>query len=100
MDMQAITAALAAKAAASSSSLDATLKFDCGDEGIVYLDGNATPNAVDNVDRPADCTVKISRDNLAALLAGTLNPMNGFMTGKIRIDGDMGVAMKLSRFTG
>ena len=100
MDIQQITGSLAAKAGASTSSLGATLKFDCGTDGIVYIDGNAEPNSVDNTDREADCTVTISRENLAALLSGALNPMSGFMTGKIKIDGDMAVAMKLSRFTG
>jgi putative sterol carrier protein len=97
--MQAITASLAAKASASNSSLDATLKFDCGADGIIYIDGHATPNRVDNEDRASDCTVTISRENLAALLAGTLSPMTGFMTGKIKVSGDMAVAMKLQRFT-
>ena len=100
MDIQQITESLAAKAGASTSSLGATLKFDCGTDGIVYIDGHAEPNKVDNTDRDADCTVTIGRENLAALLSGALNPMSGFMTGKIKIDGDMAVAMKLSRFTG
>ena len=98
MDMQAITETLNAKAAGSSSSLGAVLKFDCGADGVVVIDGHAEPNKVDNVDRDADCTVAISKDNLAALITGELNPMNGFMMGKFKVSGDMSVAMKLSRF--
>ncbi len=97
MDMQAITAALNAKAGSSSSSLGAVLKFDCGADGVVVIDGHAEPNKVGNVDREADCTVAISRENLAALIKGELNPMNGFMMGKFKVSGDMSVAMKLQR---
>jgi putative sterol carrier protein len=45
----------------------------------------------------ADCTVTISRENLAALMKGELDPMMGFMTGQFRVSGDMGVALKLQR---
>ena len=100
MDMSQITASLAAKAGASTSSLDATLKFNCGADGVIYIDGHRQPNQVDNTDRPADCTVNISREHLVALLGGSLNPMTAFMTGKIKVEGDMAVAMKLSRFSG
>lgn len=96
MDMQAITGALRAKVG-ESSGLNATLKFDCGDEGVVVIDGKRTPNTVDNNDREADCTITITRENLAALMSGELEPTTGFMMGKFKVAGDMGVAMKLQR---
>lgn len=96
MDMQAITGALRAKVG-ESSGLNATLKFDCGDEGVVVIDGKSTPNTVDNNDREADCTITITRENLAALMSGELEPTTGFMMGKFKVAGDMGVAMKLQR---
>ncbi|WP_397533166.1 SCP2 sterol-binding domain-containing protein [Roseateles sp.] len=96
MDMQAITEALRAKVG-DDSGLGAVLKFDCGDDGVAVIDAKSTPNTVSNEDREADCTVAISRENLAALVSGELNPMNGFMMGKFKVSGDMSVAMKLSR---
>lgn len=96
MDMQAITEAIRAKVG-DSSGLDAVLKFDCGADGVIVIDGKAHPNTVDNANRDADCTVTISHENLVALLKGELNPMNGFMMGKFKVSGDMGVAMKLQR---
>ncbi len=77
--------------------LNASLKFDCGADGVVYIDGKSTPNTVDNNDREADCTVAITTDNLAAMLGGTLDPVTGFMSGKFKVSGDMSVAMKLQR---
>lgn len=96
MDLQAITESFRAKVGASSG-LDATLKFDCGAAGVVFIDGQATPNAVDNRDRDADCTISITPENLAALVSGDLDPTTGFMMGKFKVAGDLSVAMKLQR---
>jgi putative sterol carrier protein len=96
MDMQAITAALRDKVG-DSSGLNATLKFDCGDDGVVIIDGKSTPNTVDNTNRDTDCTVAITRENLAALISGELEPTTGFMMGKFKVSGDMSVALKLQR---
>jgi putative sterol carrier protein len=40
-------------------------------------------------------TVKTSTANAEKLLSGTLNPMMAYMTGKIKISGDMALGMKL-----
>jgi putative sterol carrier protein len=96
MDMPAITETLRTKVG-DSSGLNATLKFDCGEDGVVVIDGRAMPNTVDNTNRETDCTVAITRENLAAMLAGELEPATGFMTGKLRVSGDMSVALKLQR---
>ena len=96
MEMQAITETMRGKVG-DDSGLNAVLKFDCGADGVIVIDGKSAPNSVDNQDREADCTVAISKDNLIALLSGELNPMNGFMMGKFKVSGDMSVAMKLQR---
>ena len=96
MDMPTITETLRAKVG-DASGLNATLKFDCGDDGVAYIDGRSTPNTVDNTDREADCTIAITRENLAALVSGELEPTTGFMMGKFKVSGDMSVALKLQR---
>lgn len=96
MDLQEITTAMRTKIGASSG-LNATLKFDCGDDGVVYIDGRSTPNTVDNVNRDSDCTVAITRENLVALITGELEPATGFMMGRFKVSGDMSVALKLQR---
>ena len=60
-------------------------------------DGAAVPNTVDTTDRATDCTIHITRENLAQLLTGELEPATGFMTGRFQVSGDMSVAMKLQR---
>ncbi len=96
MDLQSCTETLRGKVG-ESSGLGATLKFDCGDAGVVYIDGRSIPNTVSNDDKDADCTVGITLDNLTAMLAGDLEPATAFMTGKLRVSGDMSVALKLQR---
>ena len=96
MDLQACTEALRTKVGAASG-LNATLKFDCGADGVAYIDGKSVPNSVSNENKDAECTVAITLENLAALLSGELEPATGFMMGKFKVSGDMSVAMKLQR---
>lgn len=77
------------------SGLDAVLKFDLEEDGVILLDGKGSPNTVSNDDKDADCTVGVALADLNAMISGDLDPMAAFSLGKLRIDGDMGVAMKL-----
>ncbi|MFI4931855.1 MAG: SCP2 sterol-binding domain-containing protein [Burkholderiales bacterium] len=94
MDLQTATTTLRNKVGAESD-LGATLKFDCGDDGVVVIDGAARPSTVDNSDRDTDCTIALTVDTLAEMMSGELSPTTAFMTGRIKVNGDMGVALKL-----
>ncbi len=96
MNLEECTQAIRTKVG-SDSGLDATLKFDCGDDGVIVIDGKSTPNTVSNTNTDADCTVGITLDNLNAMLTGDLEPATGFMAGKLKVSGDMSVAMRLQR---
>lgn len=99
MSLQITTQTLRARAE-SANALGSSIKFVFEDQTVIVLDGRGDANEVHNDDHDAECTVKIAKDDLDALLAGTLNPMMAFMSGKLRVEGDMGVAMKLSNFMG
>jgi putative sterol carrier protein len=93
MTLQEITAKMK-EGSAKKSSFGNTVKFDT-DQGVVYIDGNANPPAVSNDDKPADCTLKMAFSDFDDMINGKLDGMTAFMTGKLKIEGDMGVAMKL-----
>jgi putative sterol carrier protein len=71
--------------------LGKTLKIDFKGEGFIHVDGTR----VTNDDAPADCTVVIAREDLEAMAKGQLDPMAAMMRGRLKIQGDMSVAMKL-----
>ena len=65
-----------------------------------YIDGTGDSNQVSSNNGDADCTVNLTMDDFQALVNGELNPMSAFMSGKLKIDGDMSVAMKLQNLFG
>jgi putative sterol carrier protein len=69
--------------------------FDFGDAVSIVDARNAPARFAEDDDLAPDCTIKISRGNLVALLDGRLDPMLGYTLGKIRVNGSLGVAMKL-----
>jgi putative sterol carrier protein len=96
MDLQSATDFFRGKVGADSG-LGASLKFDCGSDGVIVIDGAASPNTVSNDNRDTDCAIELGMDTLGQLISGELNAMNAFMTGKMKITGDMGVALKLQK---
>jgi putative sterol carrier protein len=75
--------------------LGATLKFNFGDDGVVMLDATQVPNMVSTEDGDAQCTMEISMENFMLMANGELDGTSAFMTGKLKIQGDMSIAMKL-----
>jgi putative sterol carrier protein len=70
-----------------------TVKLDFGDQGVILLDGAASQ--VSETDGAADTTIKVNWEDWEKMAAGELDGMTAFMTGKLKIDGDMSNAMQL-----
>jgi putative sterol carrier protein len=70
-----------------------TVKLDFGDEGTILMDGKN--NTVTEDSGAADTTIRISWDDWQAMAAGQLDGMTAFMTGKLKVEGDMSNAMQL-----
>ena len=97
MSLQTISDAIKTRAA-KVSPIGNTLKFTIGKNQCLFLDGTGKSNIVSNENKNADCTVAVSMKDLEAIIKGSLNPMTAFFTGKIKVAGDMSVAMKLPSF--
>ncbi len=94
MSLEAVTAGLKEKIG-EDCGLGSVLKFDFGDDGILVLDATQVPNQIGNDDAEANCTMVISLENFMDMADGKLDGTSAFMSGKLKIQGDMGVAMKL-----
>lgn len=69
------------------------VKFDFGDAGKIFLDGVA--GAVSQDDAAADTTIAVKLEDFLSMAEGKLDPTAAFMQGKLKVLGDMGVAMQL-----
>lgn len=72
---------------------DSTVKFTLGDEGSIRIDENGAAISDDD----ADCTMTADVETFEGILSGDTNPTSAFMSGKLAVEGDMGVAMKLGQ---
>ena len=82
------------KSVATATGFDHTVKFDFGDDGLIFVNGSE--GTVSNDDADAECTITMTLENFEKMSAGDLDPTTAFMMGKLKVSGDMGVAMKLS----
>lgn len=86
-----IDAAVAALNEKDTSAFDGSAKFVIEGEGCLMLDGQgARPG-----DEDADVTLTADAETFQAILAGQMDPTSAFMSGKLSVDGDMGMAMQL-----
>ncbi len=69
------------------------VKLDFGSEGTIMLDGAAQQVTEDGGE--ADTTIKVGWDDWQQMAAGQLDGMTAFMTGKLKVEGDMSNAMQL-----
>jgi putative sterol carrier protein len=76
----------------SAADFDSSAKFDIAGEGAIVMDAGGARIS----DEAADVTLSADAETFQAILEGEMNPTSAFMTGKLSVDGDMGVAMKLA----
>ena len=70
---------------------DGIAKFEIEDEGAIVIDESGARAS----DDAADVTLSASADTFQDILAGNLDATSAFMTGRLKLDGDMGLAMRL-----
>jgi len=85
------TAVAALNAKIGGEGFDGSAKFVIEDEGALVVDGEGVRAADDD----AEVTLTADVETFQSILEGDLNPTAAFMSGKLTVDGDMGMAMKL-----
>jgi len=81
---------------ATKSGFGATVKFDFGQNGVIYVDGLSSPYLISNDNKEADCVVMLDIDDFIKITKGELDGNVAFVTGKLRVAGNVSVAMNLS----
>ncbi len=78
--------------------MSSVYQFKVGDESynVALKEGRA---AVAAGEAPApNCTVTMAQNDFLDMLGGKMNSQMAFMTGKLKVAGDMGLALKLGSF--
>ena len=95
MNLNEITKKLNELSTLNAGKIDAKIKFEFSD-GYVLIDDTTSPPTISNENNDADCIIKINNENFSEILNKKMSSMSAFMTGKMKIKGEMGIAMKLS----
>jgi putative sterol carrier protein len=77
--------------------VDGSVKLDFTDEGVLRIDEHG---ARKDDGTEADVTISATTETFRGMFEGDVNPTTAFMTGKLRIEGDMGVAMRVASLLG
>ncbi len=79
-----------------AADLKARVKFNLGDDGVIYVDTTQNPPEISHEDKEADVELIAALDTVEAILKGAQDPNIAFMMGKLKVKGSMGLAMKLN----
>lgn len=71
--------------------------IDMANEGQIFIDGTTHPAVVTEQDEGgADTTLKTSKSTFEGIINGTTDPNMAALTGKMKVEGSVGVALKLA----
>ena len=74
-----------------------TVKTKEGEENNTLIINDGTYEIKEDAADNADCTLSLNENNFKKLLQGNLNTTTAFMTGKLKVKGNIGLALKLEQ---
>ena len=74
------------------SVLGGSVKFVV-DDNVVMIDGNS--GEISSEDNEATCTISTDAETMQSIMDGSSSPQAAFMTGKLKVAGDMSIALKV-----
>lgn len=92
---------LRARADASrAAGLNAAYRFDIAGAGSWRVEVHDGTVSVEESREPADCVIATDERTFLGVASGEQNPMGAYMTGKIKVEGDLGLALRLRELLG
>jgi putative sterol carrier protein len=78
-----------------AQALDASYRFDVEGAGSWRVESDGDSLAVTESDAPADCVIRSDEPTFLRIVRGEQSPMGAYMTGKVKVEGDLGLALNL-----
>ncbi len=82
---------------AKAAGLNASYRFEIDGAGTWLVEVDDGKVSVSEADGEADTTISTSEETFMKIANGQQNPTSAYMSGKLKVSGDMGQAMKLQK---
>jgi len=82
---------------AKAAGMTASYRFEIEGAGTWNVDVDDGKVSVSENGADADCTISTSSETFMQIAKGEQNPTAAYMSGKLKVKGDMGQAMKLQK---
>jgi putative sterol carrier protein len=83
-----------------AGTLDASYRFDIDGAGSWRLEADGEKTVVTESEAPADCVIRTDENTFLRIVRGEQSPMGAYMTGKVKVEGDLGFALRLREVFG
>jgi putative sterol carrier protein len=80
--------------------LGASYRFDIDGAGSWRVESDGDRLTVGESDAPADCVIRADEKTFLRIIRGEQSPMGAYMTGKVKVEGDLGLALRLRDLLG
>jgi putative sterol carrier protein len=80
--------------------LESSYRFDIDGAGSWRVESEGDRLVVSESDAPADCVIRADEKTFLRIVRGEQSPMGAYMTGKVKVEGDLGLALRLRDLLG